>query len=383
MKAWITCTKCGEENKVYCGTGKAAQRKAEWLEEVYVCESCYAKEKAEQKAAEDAKKVESGWKAVTVPYRDYKNEYESAVNVKGEEVQAGEYHHDTKEIDLLLPPGKLVKLTENEKWDLKDAIWSVENGEELEPEEAAVLALFEETDESEEKLEPEEETVWSQITVPYSVYKKKYAGAVNVKGERVRKGEYHDDTKEIDLEIPSGRLLVLSNSEKDLLKRNHPLPINETRQEFESKKAALLAKFAEPEEEEEPEEKIEWKSLEINSCFAGRKHGKSRMFYCPESSDYAGYVFWHPIKCIKKDEWGETYYIRYNDDWKFRLTANGGALEENLTAEEFEKAISASDWSQYEKLSEHHVPLKLEAIENPEAIEELIDNDQQKPWQNT
>jgi len=183
---------------------------------------------------------------------------------------------------------------------------------------------------------------WKEITVHYSVYKNEYENLVTENGEKVVKGEYHADTKEIDLLVP-------------------PTDEEETEEEI-----------AEEVTEEAPKS-AHWNSIEVNECFVGKTHGNATLIRVPSRSDYEGYSFWHPTKCVKQMPMGD-YRLSYTDDWNFHLTANGGALEANLNAEEFEEAIDARDWWKYEEPSRYYQPIKLDAVET-DAIEELIDND--------
>lgn len=77
----------------------------------------------------------------------------------------------------------------------------------------------------------------------YSEYKNRYQGAVNLAGEKVKPGEYHSDTKCIDLMVPAGALEQLDDYELNLLKRDEPLPLSETQEQFDARKEAVLAKF--------------------------------------------------------------------------------------------------------------------------------------------
>lgn len=245
---------------------------------------------------------------------------------------------------------------------------------------------------------------WKEITVHYSVYKNEIEGAVNVRGEKAIKLEYHPETKSIDLIVPEGKLVKLNREERDLLKRDYALILSETEEEFQAKKAALLARFEEekPEEEEtveepevveedvaeaadddyEPEaaedfeEQIEWECLKVNKCYVEKMTEKGVLVRMPNGSDYAGYKFWHPRKCFKHTQycWEDEYEMYFKDDWKFTLKANGGALIVELEGSSLNDSLPANGFEGYEEIDEKHVPLPMEPVEI-EADEELVDDE--------
>lgn len=294
MKYDITCCECHEVHRVNCGSGKAAEREYNRIKDNWTCPSCMDKFKAEQTRKETADKLANGWK---------------------------------------------------------------------------------------------------EISVHYGVYKREIEGAVNVRGERVIKGEYHADTKMIDLIVPEGKLLQLDSLELDLLKRDECYPFSETEEEFQAKKAALLARFEEkepevveediaeaadddyePEAAEDFEEKIEWECLYVNECYVEKMTEKGVLLRMPNKSDYAGYKFWHPRKCFKQSSFSGEYEMLFKDDWKFTLKANGGALVVELEGSSLNDALPGTGFERYEEKDEVHTPLPMKAVE-VEVIEELIDND--------
>lgn len=283
MKFYITCKECGEEVKVDLGGGKQAERKYEWIKDDYVCDSCKAKAREAAKKAEQEDKLENGgYKQITVHYSEYKNNYQGFYNNKGQKVEAGEYHADDKTIDLLVPEGKLVKLSDKELFDLtnnRPNVFENETEEDLEEKRVAVLARFEEDEEEIEEVKPAKKNTWHRIQF-------------------------------------------------------------------------------------------------LNPCFVLARTDSSVLIQMPSSTEFEGYKFWHPRKCFNEYVSGDIT-LTFSDSWIFKLEANGGALKEELTAESFLKATdNGNEFHKYEKVDRTYTPKKLDPVENAEAIPELIDDEQ-------
>lgn len=243
---------------------------------------------------------------------------------------------------------------------------------------------------------------YTLVTMFYGDYKNDYEGKMNAKGEKVQKGEYHADDKTIDVLVPAGKLAYVSDDELALLNRDFVnFLAGETEEELAEKKAAIMARFEEEAEFEhlergqrdaendadnlvfeateekktlkETKKTSKWHNLDINDCHVGYHAEKSVKISMPSRSDYPGYEFWHP-RSLVKEFMDTTTVLSFPATWTFKLTANGGALAVELTADEFLAACSSRDWIRVDRQSELHTPIALEAVE-AEAIEELIDND--------
>ncbi len=66
-----------------------------------------------------------------------------------------------------------------------------------------------------------------------------------------------------------------------------------------------------------------WKNIEINIQNIETDTGKATLIKMPNTSDYAGYKFWHPSKLVR---YGSNSYARsigYTDEFTFKLFKNG------------------------------------------------------------
>lgn len=119
-----------------------------------------------------------------------------------------------------------------------------------------------------------------------------------------------------------------------------------------------------------------WTKLDVNPCYIKKETAKAYLISMPSRSGYDGYEFWHPKSLSYKSWTTMEPVIKFPDTWDFKLTANGGAIEKHLTAKELYDAVDEGSYlATWEKQSELHVPAKLDPIENPEPLAELIDND--------
>ena len=121
-----------------------------------------------------------------------------------------------------------------------------------------------------------------------------------------------------------------------------------------------------------------WKRLNIHKSLIKRETMKAVLIAMPHSSDYDGYSFWHPQKCVFSGPHKGAITISFTDSFEFRLMDKEG-YEETLSAEEMidqleemSNSITPRRRSRKQKLMETHVPAPLTPSKT-EAIEELRD----------
>lgn len=133
-----------------------------------------------------------------------------------------------------------------------------------------------------------------------------------------------------------------------------------------------------------------WKNIYINSNLIQNFTSKSYLFKLPSSSKYAGYLFWHPAKCVHYVyNRNDIVSVGYTDDFTFKIFKQGkifNRLDEiTLAAKEFEEIfenmdknirpfVSSNKWSEDKEIDIIHTPEVLTPIENPVACSELIDD---------
>lgn len=132
-----------------------------------------------------------------------------------------------------------------------------------------------------------------------------------------------------------------------------------------------------------------WKNIYINTNLIQNFTSKSYLFKLPKTSKYAGYLFWHPDKCVHSVYGREDVLsIGYTDDFTFKIFKQGKNFnkldEKTITVKEFVEIfenmdknirpwIKTNKWSEKKDVDIIHKPEKKEPIENPVACSELTD----------
>lgn len=126
-----------------------------------------------------------------------------------------------------------------------------------------------------------------------------------------------------------------------------------------------------------------WKHIEINQNLLKAETAKSTLIKMPHSSEYDGYVFWHPSKLVRDGRGGSTVSISYTGEFIFRLKKYGNGKynsheiisEKEIGAQEFEEVFARISPCGYEpEEPEIYTPTAL-LPENATADESLIDNE--------
>lgn len=132
-----------------------------------------------------------------------------------------------------------------------------------------------------------------------------------------------------------------------------------------------------------------WKNIYINTNLLQNFTSKSYLFKLPKTSKYAGYLFWHPDKCVHSVYGREDVLsIGYTDDFTFKIFKQGKNFnkldEKTITVKDFEEIFEKMDsnirpfvknkWSENKDVDIIHTPEVMEPIENPVADKDLIDD---------
>lgn len=128
-----------------------------------------------------------------------------------------------------------------------------------------------------------------------------------------------------------------------------------------------------------------WKNIEINIQNIETDTGKATLIKMPNTSDYAGYKFWHPSKLVR---YGSNSYARsigYTDEFTFKLFKNGNGKhnkfdvidEIEIDAEEFEEAFGCmEDCTRSKNKEESYLIVKEpEKVEKEIEVEEELKNE--------
>ena len=131
-----------------------------------------------------------------------------------------------------------------------------------------------------------------------------------------------------------------------------------------------------------------WKSIHINETSIIRITDKSSLIRMPNSSNYAGYQFWHPNKLIR-EQLRKPYILNlsYTDEFEFRIFKNGQGKynkykkidEKVIGTEELEEAFEKMDKNINPRGNEHYLiveePDKISFDFDVEVDEELLNVD--------
>ena len=129
-----------------------------------------------------------------------------------------------------------------------------------------------------------------------------------------------------------------------------------------------------------------WKNINISRNLVKAETEKAVLIAMPHNSDYNGFRFWHPARCVREGRNSSAISIEYTEEFVFRLIKYGKGKynsrevidELQLSCDEIEEAFEALD----ENISapkrksdcETYKPTMLTAIERA-ADESLIDDE--------
>jgi len=115
-----------------------------------------------------------------------------------------------------------------------------------------------------------------------------------------------------------------------------------------------------------------WKNIQINANQVETETGRACLIKMPNGSDFAGYMFWHPAKCVREGKHSAALSIGYTEDWNFKLIKKGNGKynkfetisEQEISVEDFEEAFNVTNDNIREKKEESYL-----IVEEPEAKE--------------
>lgn len=89
----------------------------------------------------------------------------------------------------------------------------------------------------------------------------------------------------------------------------------------------------------------EWKTINFNAQNIKHETAKAVLIKMPNNSEWNGYTFWHPSKCVRTLIKGNGYFktFSYTDNWEFTIFKSNKkgerTAEQTLTAEDMEIAF--------------------------------------------
>jgi len=95
----------------------------------------------------------------------------------------------------------------------------------------------------------------------------------------------------------------------------------------------------------------EWKNILIHDNQIVYETGSAMLIKCPNNSEYKGYKYWHPSKCIHYTKRDNILSLGYTDEFVFHLKKYGNGKynqreiinEIDLDVEEFEEMYKVGD----------------------------------------
>lgn len=91
---------------------------------------------------------------------------------------------------------------------------------------------------------------------------------------------------------------------------------------------------------------MEWKTINFNKQNIEHETAKAVLIKMPNNSEYKGYKFWHPSKCVRTSSEGKGYLKMFSatKEWEFTIfktNKNGEKTnEETLSFEEMQEAFA-------------------------------------------
>lgn len=85
-----------------------------------------------------------------------------------------------------------------------------------------------------------------------------------------------------------------------------------------------------------------WENININTNMIKKETDKSVLIACPHNSDYDGWSFWHPKKCIKNGRHSAAVSMGFTSDFSFTLRNKRGDTQV-LTSEDIKEIFGVVD----------------------------------------
>lgn len=121
----------------------------------------------------------------------------------------------------------------------------------------------------------------------------------------------------------------------------------------------------------------EWQAINFNAQNIEHETAKAVLIKMPNNSEWSGYKFWHPSKCVRTLSKGKGYFqsFSFSDNWEFKIfkTNKRGekTVEEILSPEEMAEAFGVVN----EQISIDASTESYLEVEEPKKVEKTVSVD--------
>lgn len=118
----------------------------------------------------------------------------------------------------------------------------------------------------------------------------------------------------------------------------------------------------------------EWKTINFNAQNIEHETAKAVLIKMPNNSEWHGYKFWHPSKCVRTLSRGGGYFksFSYTNNWEFTIFKDNKkgdrTAEQVLDAEEIERAFEVVN----EQIGADASTESYLEIEEPKKIDKVV-----------
>lgn len=118
----------------------------------------------------------------------------------------------------------------------------------------------------------------------------------------------------------------------------------------------------------------EWQTINFNSQNIEHETAKAVLIKMPNNSEWSGYKFWHPSKCVRTLSKGNGYFktFSYTENWEFTIFKSNKkgerTAEQILTAEDMEIAFDVVN----EQISVDASTESYLEIEEPKKVDKTV-----------
>lgn len=118
----------------------------------------------------------------------------------------------------------------------------------------------------------------------------------------------------------------------------------------------------------------EWQAINFNAQNIEHETAKAVLIKMPNNSEWSGYKFWHPSKCVRTLSKGKGYFqsFSFSDNWEFKIfkTNKRGekTVEETLSPEEMAEAFGVVN----EQISIDASTESYLEIEEPKKVDKTV-----------
>lgn len=118
----------------------------------------------------------------------------------------------------------------------------------------------------------------------------------------------------------------------------------------------------------------EWKTINFNKQNIEHETVKAVLIKMPNNSEWYGYKFWHPSKCVRTLSKGNGYFktFSYTENWEFTIFKSNKkgerTAEQILTAEDMEITFDVVN----EQISANASTESYLEIEEPKKVDKTV-----------